>query len=100
MGRRTFIDLYAGCGGLSLGLMNAGWHGLFAVERDAFAFNSLEYNLINRGSSKTTFRWPDWLPKQAMSLEELLRRYPDRLTELRGKVTLLAGGPPCQGFSS
>ncbi len=26
----NYIDLFAGCGGLSLGLYNAGWHGLFS----------------------------------------------------------------------
>src|SRR5262245_31069538 len=35
---QTFIDLFAGCGGFSLGLMQAGWKGLFAVERDSDAF--------------------------------------------------------------
>lgn len=28
-----FIDLFAGCGGLSLGLMNAGLEGIFAIEK-------------------------------------------------------------------
>ncbi len=44
---KTFIDLFAGCGGISLGLMQAGWKGLFAVEKDKFAFQTLEFNLIN-----------------------------------------------------
>ena len=29
----TVIDLFAGCGGLSLGLYLAGWSGIFAVEK-------------------------------------------------------------------
>lgn len=37
----NYIDLFAGCGGLSLGLYNAGWHGLFAVEKNADAFLTL-----------------------------------------------------------
>ena len=29
-----YVDLFAGCGGLSYGLYNAGWQGLFAVEKN------------------------------------------------------------------
>lgn len=29
----TVIDLFSGCGGLSLGLYKAGWQGLFAIEK-------------------------------------------------------------------
>ena len=28
-----YIDIFAGCGGLSLGLYNAGLHGIFAIEK-------------------------------------------------------------------
>ena len=45
----TVIDLFAGCGGLSLGLYQAGWEGLFAIEKNAFAFETLKYNLILTG---------------------------------------------------
>ena len=37
-GQPIFIDAFAGCGGLSLGLLRSGWHGLFAIEKDLFAF--------------------------------------------------------------
>lgn len=43
-----YIDLFAGCGGLSLGLHNAGWNGLFAIEKNPDAFKTLEHNLINK----------------------------------------------------
>ena len=35
----TYIDLFAGCGGLSLGLHNAGWKGLFAIEKQLIPNN-------------------------------------------------------------
>jgi len=95
----NFIDLCAGCGGLSLGLMNAGWEGLFAVEKDQDAFETLQDNLVNRGGD-VSFKWPEWLPRKALSLESLLSNYEANLKGLRGKLALLAGGPPCQGFSS
>lgn len=95
----TFIDLFAGCGGLSLGLSEAGWRGLFAVEKNKDAFETLRSNLID-GEWGSRFDWPSWLPVGAHEVEELTRQYKDRLASLRGKVDLIVGGPPCQGFSS
>lgn len=101
-GQHTFIDLFAGCGGLSLGLMQAGWSGLFAVERSPDAFKTLRHNLIDenpRRPFKASFSWPKWLPKEPIEICEFLSTHGKELPGLRGKVTLLAGGPPCQGFS-
>lgn len=42
----SVIDLFAGCGGLSLGLYQAGWNGIFAIEKNPNAFETLNYNLI------------------------------------------------------
>jgi DNA (cytosine-5)-methyltransferase 1 len=92
----NYIDLFAGCGGLSLGLHNAGWKGIFAVEKSPDAFKTLEFNLIN---NKNHFEWPNWLPKQALEINSVLENYQVELQNLKGKVTLVAGGPPCQGFS-
>ena len=44
----SYIDIFAGCGGLSLGLNKAGWKGLFAIEKSPHAFETLEYNLTER----------------------------------------------------
>jgi DNA (cytosine-5)-methyltransferase 1 len=95
----TYIDLFAGCGGLSLGLKQAGWEGLFAVERNPMAFETLNHNLI-AGASSHFPHWPEWLPKKALSIQSLTDDYADKLRALRGRVMLIAGGPPCQGFSS
>src|SRR5579859_978471 len=92
----NYIDLYAGCGGLSWGLMRAGWKGLFAVEKDAFAFSTLQRNLIER---KKHFRWPSWLPVGPHDIDEVLSNYKTELQKLATKVDLIVGGPPCQGFS-
>jgi DNA (cytosine-5)-methyltransferase 1 len=92
----TVIDLFAGCGGLSLGLYQSGWNGLFAIEKNPFAFETLKYNLID---NKKHFAWPEWLPKTAHDINEVLKNYSVQLAALQGKVDLVAGGPPCQGFS-
>ncbi len=92
----TVIDIFSGCGGLSLGLHNAGWQGLFAIEKSPQAFATLKHNLIDRESH---FKWPKWLPKTNHDINEVLENYEDKLKNLQGEVTLVAGGPPCQGFS-
>jgi DNA (cytosine-5)-methyltransferase 1 len=94
----TFIDLFAGCGGLSLGLCQAGWRGLFAIEKDQDAFATLRHNLVTGG--KKAFDWPKWLEAEAMSVQKLHKEHAANLRSLRGKVDVLAGGPPCQGFST
>ncbi len=91
-----YIDLFSGCGGLALGLHNAGWKGLFAVEKSKDAFLTLQHNLINK---KSNFDWPNWLPKQNHDINNIIEKYQENLKSLRGKISLVAGGPPCQGFS-
>lgn len=95
----TFIDAFAGCGGLSLGLMQAGWTGRFAIERDKFAFATLQTNLLAK-DSRHKYVWPRWLPKEPVDIVELLSKYRDELEKFSGTVDVLVGGPPCQGFSS
>lgn len=92
----TYIDLFAGCGGLSLGLHNAGWKGLFAIEKSPDAFKTLKYNLID---NKDHFNWPSWLPKENIEIDNAIKLHKDNLVKLKNKVDLVAGGPPCQGFS-
>ena len=91
-----YIDLFAGSGGLSLGLYNAGLHGIFAVERNKDAFSTLKYNLIER---KKHFSWPNWLEMKNWDINELLEVHSKELAALNGSVDLVVGGPPCQGFS-
>lgn len=91
-----YIDIFAGCGGLSVGLQNAGWQGLFAVEKNKDAFSTLKYNLIDKGHH---FNWPDWLDVKEHDIKKFLDENEEHLRELEGHVDLVAGGPPCQGFS-
>lgn len=93
----TYIDLFAGCGGLSLGLHLAGWKGIFAVEKSPHAFKTLKYNLITK---KSHFDWPTWLPQENLEIDELLSTYRKELINLSSTIDLVVGGPPCQGFST
>jgi DNA (cytosine-5)-methyltransferase 1 len=92
----NYIDLFAGCGGISLGLYNAGLNGLFAIEKNPDAFNTLKHNLIHNLGH---FEWPDWLQMKNYEIEELLSEKENELKKLQGSVDLIVGGPPCQGFS-
>lgn len=119
--RPTFIDLFAGCGGLSLGLMQAGWKGLFAVEKNREAFCTLKENLVagyvdehNPLKKKgVLFDWPkeylgepsehlieDFLEPDTSPLDYRKAKTYLEIIGRNGAVDLLAGGPPCQGFSS
>ncbi|MFS9449973.1 DNA cytosine methyltransferase [Streptococcus cristatus] len=91
-----YIDLFAGSGGLSLGLYNAGLHGIFAIEKNKDAFSTLKYNLIER---RNHFSWPNWLDMKNWDINELLEVHSKELAALNGSVDLVVGGPPCQGFS-
>lgn len=92
-----FIDLFAGCGGLSLGLLKAGWQGVFAIEQNRDAFLTYRHNLVQNDA--LDYDWPLWLPETEHDIEEFLDNYSAELSRLEGKVDLIAGGPPCQGFS-
>jgi DNA (cytosine-5)-methyltransferase 1 len=100
MPERKFVDLFAGCGGLSLGLSLAGVRGLFAVERDEMAFETFLSNFVQESSREAIrFEWPAWLDQRAWGIDEVLDQHKASLEKLRGTIDILAGGPPCQGFS-
>lgn len=91
-----YIDLFSGCGGLALGLHNSGWKGLFAIEKSKDAFSTLRHNLLETNSN---FIWPSWLAKTNHDINQIIQEYETELQSLRGTISLVAGGPPCQGFS-
>lgn len=91
-----YIDVFAGCGGISLGLYNAGLRGIFAIEKHPDAFQTLKHNLIN---NRSHFYWPEWLSLENWDINKLLQTKSDKLIQIRGQIDLVIGGPPCQGFS-
>lgn len=63
------------------------------------AFGTFSANFLGNRAHAGAFFWPDWLERKAWGIEELLERHKAELVGLRGKIDILAGGPPCQGFS-
>ena len=94
----SFIDLFAGCGGLSLGLTNAGFACRFAIESHPDAFATYRRNLIEGAAG--SHDWPEWLEIAPHDVVSLATERRSHLASLRGTVDLIAGGPPCQGFST
>lgn len=83
----TFLDLFCGCGGFSLGLERAGFKGLAAIDFNHEAVQVFQANFPNI---------PHILEK------DLTRFSPSDLESLIGTrhIDLIVGGPPCQGFST
>src|SRR5262245_45063692 len=92
-----YIDLFAGCGGLSLGFHLAGLQGTFAIEKSPDAFSTLSENLIK---GRNHFNWPKKITIQNFDINFFLKNHIHELEKLKGKIDIIAGGPPCQGFSS
>ena len=105
----TCVDLFAGCGGLSLGLKQAGFNVKLAVEKSSMASETYYHNFIRpvrEAEEWRRFHEDLSLEEQAQSglvvrdISEVLES-DSLLSELRdAEITLVAGGPPCQGFSS
>ena len=89
MKRLTAVDAFCGAGGLSLGLLDAGFHILLSFDIDPLCVKTLNEN-------------PDYIdhPVLEADVRTMLRGELLSLAGLQpGELDLLAGGPPCQGFS-
>lgn len=84
----SIIDLFAGAGGLSLGAARAGFNVAAAVELDKFALETHSKNFPNSIHLATDVA--SYSGDTLMAAANLLR----------GELTGLIGGPPCQGFST
>ncbi len=79
--------------------MSAGWRGLFAIEQDSLAFQTLAHNLVDGRDRQLRYTWPTWMEKSPAEISQFIKRHKRELKKFRGRVDLVAGGPPCQGFS-
>ena len=93
----TVVDLFAGCGGLSLGLEQAGFETVFVNELHPVAMQTY---LGNRHSTQLADSKNHSFDILSITQDpKLLADLARRLQREHGDIDLVAGGPPCQGFS-
>lgn len=85
MRKYTYIDLFSGSGGFSLGFENAGFENIFSVEYDAEICKTYRHNF----------------PTHKLFECDITNLTEQEIKEAIGekRVDVVIGGPPCQGFS-
>lgn len=87
--RLTCVDAFSGAGGLSLGLSRAGFEVVLSFDNEELCI-------------ETQLRNPKYFDHQVLcaGIDEMLRgKLLNKTGFMPGELDLLAGGPPCQGFS-
>jgi DNA (cytosine-5)-methyltransferase 1 len=104
-----YIDLFSGCGGLSLGLEEAGFELVLAVEKSAMAAETFYHNFVDRIPDDKF--WKEYSSPETDILKQASEKLivnelkavldsNELLEDLKSQnIDLIAGGPPCQGFS-
>lgn len=87
MGSKNYIDLFSGCGGLSLGMEQAGFNLVFASDIDPVCSETF---VKNRNFDKNRMFVGD--------IADLNKNFSDYESYF-DDIALVCGGPPCQGFS-
>lgn len=83
--RKTVIDLFCGCGGLSYGFIEAGYEVVLGIDHWKDAIETFKFNHKNSNGL----------------VADLFNETPKEISEKTGvkNVDIIIGGPPCQGFS-
>ena len=108
----SLVDLFAGCGGLSLGFENSGFKPIFVNEVNTDALNTYLKNRHHKLNSTSFSEFHSLHSQNAEDLNHLrLEKLKDNFREIdelnfdinksdkNSSIDVLAGGPPCQGFS-
>lgn len=92
----TFIDLFAGCGGLSEGFYKLGYKALAHVEIDKYCCDTLRERMRYYGYSESDIEKS--VIHQDITDDNVLSQLKDAVSD--NNVDLIIGGPPCQAYSS
>ena len=88
LGKFSAMDLFCGCGGLSLGLRRAGFKVVAAIDNDSLSTSTYKMN------HRRTYL----VEKDICSIDPKTLMH--KLGLATGELDLIAGCPPCQGFST
>ena len=81
----TYIDLFSGAGGFSLGFDNKGFQNIFSIDIEPSFCETYKYNFPNH----------NLIEKDICQLSDEEIKYLKEVDD----VDVVIGGPPCQGFS-
>jgi DNA (cytosine-5)-methyltransferase 1 len=90
------IDLFSGCGGMTLGFHRAGFKCVAAVEIDDEARRTHIANFSSRAGSDGYRAFRDIKSTSPLEAIEHLKKYGKEPEDI---VDIVVGGPPCQAFS-
>lgn len=91
-GRPTAIDLFCGCGGFSLGFVQAGYQILAAVDNEKWSIVTYSSNIPNFQEAPVHVYFTDIRKLSGLTILS-------NLGLKQGDVDVVVGGPPCQSFS-
>ena len=82
------IELFAGAGGLGMGISRAGFKPQQIVEWDRWCCDTIREN--QKAGVRAVSRWPEPTEGDVRNVD---------FTKYEGQIDLVSGGPPCQPFS-
>ncbi|TGM57463.1 DNA cytosine methyltransferase [Leptospira biflexa] len=85
MSKCKVLDLFSGCGGLSLGFKKADFEVIAGLDNDPIALETFKYNHVSAKAYCSDI--------SVIDIKNFLK------TANLGNIDLIIGGPPCQGFS-
>lgn len=82
------VELFAGAGGLGMGISQAGFRPARIVEWDRWCCDTIREN--RKAGNRFLANWPEPVESDVRHVD---------FREFRGGIDLVSGGPPCQPFS-